>query len=275
VKYIVVGAGYTGLTLAKRVRARGSQVTLTTRKADLAAQLRAEGYDVVSAPVIHAHLLPCVDADTHVVATHQPDAETDDELSRWASRAGRVTRVSSTSVYGMREGVVNEASPLALGDPRAEAQRAGEEPWQGFATVLRAAGIYGETRGSHTRIFAGSYAMPGDGTRYVSRIHVEDLARAILEVDAPGHALLAADEKPATHFEVAQFICQILELPMPECVALENVHVTLRGNRQIDASKLQSLLHAPLTYPSYLEGLAFLASKRSSMDTASGASVPA
>jgi nucleoside-diphosphate-sugar epimerase len=274
VKYIVVGAGYTGLTLAKRARASGAQVTLTTRKTDLAAQLRAEGYDVVSAAVIHAHLLPRVDAETHVVATHQPDAETDRELSQWASGAGRVTRISSTSVYGAREGVVNEASALALGDSRAEAQLAGEAPWQAFATVLRAAGIYGEARGSHTRIIAGSYAMPGDGTRYVSRIHVEDLARVILEVHDPGQALLASDANPATHLEVAQFVCQTLQLPMPSCVPLESVHITLRGNRQVDSSKLQALLREPLTYPSYREGLAFLASRRSSMATASGASVP-
>jgi nucleoside-diphosphate-sugar epimerase len=257
-RVFVLGAGFTGMKVAALARERGAEVLLTTRKPELAASLRAQGYQVVSAATIVPDLLPKVGKGDHVVATHQADFATDATLSAWAKHAERVTRISSTAVYGEREGVVDETSPLARGESRAETQLAAETPWQNFASVLRCAGIYGRERGAHTRILAGTYAVPGDGSRYVSRIHVDDLAEIILAVNAPGEALVVADALPATHLEVATFICQKLGLPVPGSVPLESVHSTLRGNRRINAARTHTLLGKALKFPSYREGFAFL-----------------
>lgn len=256
-KLIVLGAGYAGLTVARRARVRGYRVTVTTREAERARALETEGFTVVHAPQITSDVLPTSLHDAHIVATYPPHPETDAALSVWAKDAARVTRLSSTSVYGALEGTINQSTPCST-DARAQAQRAAEATWQAFATVLRCAAIYGRDRGVHTRILAGEWKTPGDGSRFVSRIHVHDLAAMILDVHAPGEALLAADLTPATHLEVAQFVCEAKGLPSPPFVPLEAVHPTLRGSRRVDASETHRLMHTALRYPSYREGLAFL-----------------
>jgi nucleoside-diphosphate-sugar epimerase len=257
---LIIGAGYSGLALGRYARSLGKRVLLTTRKPDLSLSLRAEGFETVCSERIRAHLLPKLDAAVRVVATHPPDPETDAELASWAGKARRVVRLSSTSVYGAVEGIVSLETKTAEGDPRADVQLAAEAPWAtlSHALILRCAGIYGPDRGSHVRIARGDYTLPGDGSRYVSRIHVQDLAHMAFHIDAPGRVLLAADACPATHLEVATFVCERLKLPLPASVPLESVHPTLRGNRRVDASETHALLGSKLHYPSYREGLSFL-----------------
>jgi nucleoside-diphosphate-sugar epimerase len=257
---LVLGAGYAGLTVGRRARVRGHSVTLTTRNPDRAAALAAEGFQVVHAAEItasqlraHAGALP----DTHVVVTFPPDTTADQSLAEWAKHAKRVTRISSTSVYGAREGLIDADTPIAT-DERARAQLLSENAWLPNATVLRCAAIYGRDRGVHVRILAGTWQIPGDGSRYVSRIHVNDLATMVLDLHSPGHALLAADAAPATHMETAEFVCARTGVPLPAQVPLESVHVTLRGNRRVDASLTHRALTTALRYPTIREGLAFL-----------------
>jgi nucleoside-diphosphate-sugar epimerase len=257
---LVLGAGFAGHTVGRRARVRGHSVTLTTRNPERAAALRSEGFAVVHAPEITPEVLDAQIgslADTHVVATFPPDSTTDQRLAEWSKPAKRITRLSSTSVYGAHEGIIDADTPTAT-DARARAQLLSENAWLPNATVLRCAAIYGRPRGVHTRILAGTWRTPGDGSRYVSRIHVNDLATIVLDLHNPGHALLVGDTLPATHLEIAQFVCERTGAPLPKHVPLESVHATLRGNRRVDASLTHRAMLSTLRYPTYREGLAFL-----------------
>ena len=92
--------------------------------------------------------------------------------------AARVVYLSTTGVYGNVHRV-DAATPIAPETPRAQA-RAGTEravqqgPWS--ALILRPAAIYGPGRGVHAALRRGEFARFGDGSNYVSRIHVDDLA---------------------------------------------------------------------------------------------------
>ncbi|HEY9760436.1 MAG TPA: NAD-dependent epimerase/dehydratase family protein [Oculatellaceae cyanobacterium] len=193
-----------------------------------------------------------------VLVSFPPDANADATLSALCQHAHRIVYLSSTGVYGKLSGVIDESSPVDASSPTAVARLNAEESWrQRGAIVLRAAGMYDKTSGMHHRLRSGSYNIPGDGTNYVSRIHLEDLASIVLAAfrrGLPASIYVVADSKPATHLEVASWLCDKMMMPIPSMVPLESVHESLRGNRQILAQRVLQDLGVDLKYPTFEEG---------------------
>jgi nucleoside-diphosphate-sugar epimerase len=127
--------------------------------------------------------------------------------------------------------------------------------------VLRCPGIYGPDRGVHVRLLRGDYRLPGDGSRSLSRIHVEDLAALLLATaDGEGGAFtgrtfVVGDLRPAPHREVVEYLCAAYGVPWPASVPLESVHATLRADREVDGSRALSELGVRLRFPTYREGM--------------------
>ncbi len=203
----------------------------------------------------------------HVLVSFPPDKLADAELSVLASEAAAIVYVSSTGVYGRLSGKIDETSALSADSPSAMARLASEAVWlQAGAVVLRAAGLYDAYNGLHIRLQSGTYRIPGDGSNYVSRIHLDDLAAIVLaafENAKPGALYVVADSRPSTHLEVAQWLCEQLKLPLPGFVPLDMVHETLQGNRQIIAQKILNDLNVKLKYPSFVEGYESILLKQS------------
>ncbi len=90
--------------------------------------------------------------------------------------------ISSTAVYGKAEGVINEDTRVdEQKQPRRKIRTDAEHKWlEVGASVIRASGIYGRGNGLHQRLLSRAYCLPGDGSNYVSRIHVDDLSSMIL-----------------------------------------------------------------------------------------------
>jgi nucleoside-diphosphate-sugar epimerase len=128
------------------------------------------------------------------------------------------------------------------------------------ATVLRACGIYGPDRGLHLRVIRGEHKIPGDGSRMLSRIHVEDLAAFALAADqARAETFVIGDEEPAQHIEVVRFICETYNVPLPPSIPLDQAHATLQADRTVDSTRARSTLNVQLRYPSYRIGMSRLA----------------
>jgi hypothetical protein len=253
---LVLGAGYTGKTVLELARERGLATKAVVRSAARAEALRDHG--VVVAPIFDAALAALAGPSTHVVVTLPPDGETD---ARLTLHAGAITYVSSTAVYGDRHGVVDDQTPVTEKPTASVARRLeAEEIWRRRgATVLRCPAIYGADRGLHVRVVRGQHRIPGDGSGYVSRIHVEDLAALILAAPrAPGETFVVGDEKPARHADVVRWICEAYGAPMPPSVPLSEVHESLRGDRRVDGSRALRVLGVALRYPSYEVGYASL-----------------
>jgi nucleoside-diphosphate-sugar epimerase len=207
--------------------------------------------------VFDATLAPLAGPSTHVVVTFPPDGTTDARLA--PVMGGAITYVSSTGVYGDRRGVVDDQTPVTETPTPAMALRLeAEEIWRRRgATILRCPAIYGPDRGLHVRVVRGQHKIPGDGSGYVSRIHVEDLAALILAApQAPGETFVVGDEKPARHADVVRWICAAHGAPMPPSVPLSEVHESLRGDRRVDGSRALRVLGVSLRYPSYEVGYA-------------------
>jgi nucleoside-diphosphate-sugar epimerase len=251
--------------VARLARARGLRVVANVRSEARASALAREGFDVLALPALGPDVAAHVDASTHVVVAFPPDGGTDARVAPALGGAAAVTYVSSTGVYGDHRGVVDDRTPLAA-SPRAAKTLAAEALYRVHrrhreeargATVLRCPGIYGRERGLHARIVRGEHRIPGDGTRFLSRIHADDLAALILASAAkPSDTFVVGDLEPAPHIEVVRFVCEAYGVPLPPFVPLESVHESLRADRRVDGARARAELGVTFNFPTYREGMA-------------------
>lgn len=235
-------------------------ITGTTRDPRKIFQLVEMGITPLIMPMPSFEILASVAVGADVVVSFPPDGETDAILAPATRHARRVVYISTTGVYGIREGVVDDTTlPDDSPQDRLDLRLQAESLWQKHgAIVLRVPGIYGPDSGLHLSLRSGKYNLPGDGSRYTSRIHVEDLASVILAMlDAPylsRSCYVIGDRSPCSQIEIVTWLCHELGLPLPPTVPVESVHRTLRGNRRVDPSGLLNELGLTLRYPNYQEG---------------------
>ena len=252
--WVIVGCGYVGTLVAQRLVAAGEEVTVTGRRGPPAIPgtrcLQFDDADNTPLPV----------AGATVVWLAPPRADVT-RLSEIARLAERFVYVSSTGVYGPGGGGwVDESAPLAPITASGRLRVAAEHALDRDAVVLRVAGIYGPGRGLGERMRAGTYRIVGDGTAHVSRIHVEDLATAILAAgrSAISGAVNIADDDPAPIGEVADALAARLGLPPPPRVAPSAVDPEVAGmltaDRRIANARMKRELGVVLKFPSWRDG---------------------
>ena len=256
VDVLVFGAGFTGAAVCRAALARGLTVLGVVRSEASADALRARG---ISATTDDCRRVAeqSVGSATHAVITFPATKPGELEFAPLLARARAVSYLSTTGVYEDLEGVVDDTTPLP--EPPSAKYAAVRDAERAFravgAAVLRAPGIYGPERGLHRRLARGELRLSGDGSRYASRIHVEDLARLLLaSARTPGETLVVGDLEPCRQIEMVSWLCERLGLPLPASAPLAEVHETMRRNRRIDGSRALERLGVALEYPSYREG---------------------
>jgi nucleoside-diphosphate-sugar epimerase len=276
--WLLVGCGYTGTRLARRLLAAGAQVVATRRTQEGATRTDAEldGAHVRVADLLEPGTLDrLVPPSAIIVHTAPPGtaASVGEEnlvAAAAAARARRIVYVSSTGVYGRGTGnSIDERAPVApsgpMGQRRLEAESAllAAAARAGLPAVsLRAAAIYGPGRGSHVSIAAGTHRVP-DTAGFVSRIHVDDLGSAILAAalaETLPHAIYnVADDEPTQARSFADAVAEVLGVPPPPTVAPDQSSPAARellgGDRRISNRRLVEELGVELAYPTWREGL--------------------
>jgi nucleoside-diphosphate-sugar epimerase len=257
-RILVLGAGYTGSEVVRRARALGLDVMASVRRAEQAGALSALGAEPLVLPELDRSIGDHIDAQTHVVVTFPPDGTTDARVVEGLSHAGAITYVSTTSVYGALQGHIDDETPTPEASADTAPRLAAEAAYRAAGgCILRCPGIYGSDRGLHLRVLRGQYALPGDGSGMLSRIHVYDLASFIFASQrAPGETFVVGDHEPATHLEVVSYVCAAYGVPFPHSVDSDQVHRTLRANRAIDSQRARRVLAVELRYPTFREGMA-------------------
>jgi nucleoside-diphosphate-sugar epimerase len=268
--WVVVGCGYTGTRLARTLVGLGADLTITRRDRDaateLAGQLGARGLRVdLADPSSLAGIIP---PEAIVVCLAPPGGDPAGEIRALvaaAADAQRIVYVSSTGVYPAAAGAwVDESWQVAPTTPSGAARVSAEAalaesrvPW----IALRAAGIHGPGRGLVDRIRTGTYRIVGDGRSHVSRIHVDDLALAIIHagtLDVTG-AVNIADDDPAPIGEVADAIAAQLGVAPPPRVPVETVTAEVAGmltaDRRIANTRMKRELGVTLRYPSWRDAM--------------------
>jgi nucleoside-diphosphate-sugar epimerase len=271
---LILGAGYAGLVLGERLRARGLTVRATTTHAERRAALAARGLEphVVDLSTGDG-LSAALEGATHLVLLAPPvpgqaaDALAAHLAGAGARRLARVVYGSTTGVYGAHVGVVDEATPAAPAHARGRARLEVEAALAALGpptTQVRIAGIYGPGRTLAESLRGGRFVLVDDAPT-TSRVHVVDLARLLeraLDDDAPP-IILAADGHPATTAEVARYTASLLGLPMPTSVARDEAARVLSplalemrlGGHAIVPRDTARLLPDGLVYPTYVEGV--------------------
>jgi hypothetical protein len=265
-KLVFLGVGNTALAVRRAAKGYAEFIG-TTRSIERMPLLEEAGIkpilvEVGTTELVVPDLEELVEAvhDADVLVSYPPEKRTDRFFSALVNDARSIAYISSTGVYGRLSGLIDEVSPVDLELPSSIARLEGEDIWrQKGAVVMRAPGLYSAGSGLIQRLRSQTYRLPGDGSNYVSRIHIDDLAQILLasfESPKPGITYVVGDRKPATHREVSEWLCQKLNIPMPESVPLLEVHETLRGNRQICGEKVLREFSIKLQYPTFKEGYA-------------------
>ena len=263
--WFILGCGYTGTALAKRVIFDGERAIITRRDAKVAGTI-GTGLGAEFRAVDLAHTCAPAPDGSIVVCCAPPGADPAAEianLSALAMGASKVVYVSSTGVYAPGGGAwVDESWPLAPTTSTGRARLLAERALPTNAIALRAAGIYGPGRGLVDRLRARTYRIVGDGSAHVSRIHVDDLVTIILAAagsTATG-AFNCADDDPAAIGELADSLAATLGVPPPPRVPIESVTAEVAGmlgaDRRISNARMKRELGVTLTHPSVRGGVA-------------------
>lgn len=277
------GLGFSARALADRLIAgkgvaAGWQVAGTTRSAEKAAELRAAGLEAVlfdrDRPLDPALLA----GTTHVLVSIAPGEGGDPVLDRHAADIAALPNLqwigylSTTGVYGDWQGAeVDETSELRGAKGRNRRRIEAEAAWLALQAekglpvhVFRLAGIYGPGRSALDQVRAGRARRIDRPGHLFSRIHVDDIARALLASMArpnPGRIYNVCDDAPAAAAEVTAYACELLGVEPPPLIALEDAELSpmalsfWEDNRLVSNRRLHEELGVTLAYPDYRAGL--------------------
>ena len=263
---VILGCGYTGHRVARLLIARGWHLTVTTRSPRNLRDLRDRGAAVVAFDAAGNPPAP-VSVRGAGVLLSIPTLRTADGLDEPTPRLvaafdgvpDHVTYLSTTGVYGGAR-LVDATTPAAPETERQRLRVLAEEAVAALpcpSLVLRPAAIYGPGRGVHAAMRNGRFRLSDNGDRYVSRIHVEDLA--MLVSSAMDRRLVGAfpvaDELPARSRDVARLCAKLLGLDMPATVADTDLTETRRADRRVDGNAVLQSLGLRLRYRTYREGI--------------------
>lgn len=267
---LIFGLGYTATRLASRLEARGWEIRATTRG--------GRGDTIVFDD--KAAVLGALREATHILSSVPPSGSggRDPVLDAYGeaialSGAQWVGYLSSTGVYGNRDGRwVDEDSELAP-SPRAAARAAADRAWQALradAHVFRLAGIYGPGRSVFDRIRAGTATRVDAPGQITNRIHVDDIVAAIIASFAgPPGVYNLADDDPTCQRAVVEYGCRLLGVEQPPLVSIDDPSLSemarsfLSDSKRVANTRAKEVLGWAPAYPDYRSGLkAVLAAER-------------
>jgi nucleoside-diphosphate-sugar epimerase len=274
------GCGYVARRLATRILDAGGQVSGTTRNAEGAADLQAQGIGPHRFEGESALPESAFDGVTDILCSIPPGPDGDDGVLslhgdilaalpglRWAAL------LSTTGVYGDTGGAwVDEGTPLNPMNERSERRVAAEKAWLAWADatgkpvqVFRLPGIYGPGRTPFGRLRTGQAQRIVKPGQVFNRIHVDDIVAALLlgmqHPDA-GPVFNLADDEPAAADEVLAWAAELLDLPPPPAVPIEDAGLSPMAasfyaeNKRVSNARAKAELGFRPRYPGYREGLA-------------------
>ncbi len=277
---LVIGCGYVGAPLARRLVELGHEVWGVSRTAESLSRVESFGAKPFAGDIREEGFLDRLEGPFDLVVNLVSSSRGGEEeyravylrgnqnLAAWARGRSvkKLVYTSSTSVYGQNDGsAVKESSPAEpLGETSrilVEAERALLDAGAGVpAVVLRVAGIYGPERGHLFKQYLKNEArIPGKGERIINMIHRDDLVEAIvaaLKNGKAGEIYNAVDDEPVALIHFYRWLAETLGKWMPPFVAEEEAGERKRGvtSKKVQNRKMKIELGAALKYPTFRQG---------------------
>jgi nucleoside-diphosphate-sugar epimerase len=265
--FLMLGHGYSAAALAARLP--DWRVLGTTRTPGAAF-----GPGVEAVPWADAGAMDAAIAEAEAILVSIPPADgKDPALQRYGQALGKarakwVGYLSATAVYGDRQGGwVDETSALEPVTERGRWRVASEAAWatSGLPVqIFRLAGIYGPGRSPLDRLREGRAHRVVKAGQIFSRIHVDDIAAALLASMArpdPGRVYNLADDLPAPPQDVIAFAAELLGLPVPPEVPFDAAELSPMArsfyaeSKRVANGRVKAELGLRLAHPDYRAGL--------------------
>jgi len=243
----MIGCGDVALRTARLLRGRAHMAGVTRRSEDV-AKLRAHGIVPIVADLDDFRALSRIGtAPFAVLHFAPPPGEGRDDprtqkliaaLSNARSIPQRFVYISTSGVYGDCAGArIGESRPRRASTGRARRRIAAEDRLRVWAarhhvalSVLRAPGIYAETRLPLERIRHGTPVLDADDDVYTNHIHADDLARAAVAAlfrGKPNRAYNVTDDAELKMGAWFDAVADAYRLPRPPRVAWEEAETRI------------------------------------------------
>jgi len=273
-KFIIFGGGFSGKFIAKEIRKLGYEALTSSR------QIQNDTTTFVFDSLSNA--LPpeeIYEGTTHVLSCIPPDKSGQDPvLSRLHKKLKTlnlewVGYLSTTGVYGNTYGEwVTETDPAKPLQDRSKRRLLCERSWLDSnlpIQIFRLPGIYGPGRSTFESIFKKNIKVIHKPNQVFSRIHVADIANAILYLllkindENFKQIINIADNYPTSQIEVISHSYKLLGLKMPEPIHFDDAKKLLspialsfwEENRRVSNGLLCRDLGYKLIHENYKSGL--------------------
>ena len=272
-KLIIFGGGFSGQRIASVGRHLGTKVLCSRRKKN------SRGADFIFNPEAEVSN-EIFEGATHVLSCIPPLSSGEDPvLSQLKTQLLNsknlkwVGYLSTTGVYGDTKGEwVNENASPNPQQERSIRRLSCEKQWLETklpVQILRLPGIYGPGRSVFESLVKGTVKMIDKPGHLFSRIHVDDIAGAVLfliNLYSQGKnpsIVNVADNLPSNNLEVIAFAAKIAQKSLPSKVPFEIAKETMspmalsfwQENRKVDNKLLCKTLGYSLIYPDFKYGL--------------------
>jgi len=272
-KLIIFGGGYSGQKIASVGRKLGVKVLCSRRtKGSEGADFIFNADNELSNEIFEGatHVLSCVppllngeDPVLSKVKTKLLNSKT----LKW------VGYLSTTGVYGDKQGGwVNETTYPNPQQDRSIRRFSCENEWLDTKLpiqILRLPGIYGPGRSIFESLLQGTAKMIDKPGQVFSRIHVDDIAGAVLYLinlysQGKNPSLVnISDDLPTNNLEVINFAAKLANKSLTKTIPFEIAQKTMspmalsfwQENRKVDNKLLCEKLGYSLIYPNYKSGL--------------------
>ncbi|MBR0850602.1 SDR family oxidoreductase [Bradyrhizobium diazoefficiens] len=184
-----------------------------------------------------------------------------------AHRRRKVVYLSTIGVYGDHRGAwVDESTPPQAVLDRTRLRLAAEQAWtettHGDAAILRLAGIYGPGRNALANLRAGLARRIVKPGQVFNRIHVDDIATAIMAAVQHGGGLWnVCDDEPAPPQDVIAYAAELMNVTLPQEEPFETAEMSAMArsfyasSARVSNAKLKHDLRITLACPTYRHGL--------------------
>ena len=272
-KLIIFGGGYSGQKIASVGRNLGVKVLCSRRTSG------SEGADFIfnSEKELSNEIF---EGATHVLSCIPPLLNGEDPvLSKLKKQLLNLKNLkwvgylSTTGIYGDTKGEwVNENTSPKPQQERSIRRLSCEKQWLDTklpVQILRLPGIYGPGRSAFENLLNGTTKMIDKPGQVFSRIHVDDIAGAVLfliNLYALGKnpsVVNVADDLPTNNLEVLDYAAKLAKKSLPSKVPFDIAQHTMspmalsfwQENRKVDNNLLRKKLGYSLIYPDFKSGL--------------------